>query len=74
VLLSTGQWLAHWLVTRLRPRPATLRSDHRHIHQHLIPHLGGILLRELCLDDVQTTFAVLARTPTRYGRTRAVST
>jgi integrase len=74
VLLSTGQWLVHWLVTRLRPRPATLGSYHQHIHQHLIPHLGGILLRELCLNDVQTAFAVLARIPTRYGRARAAST
>ena len=72
--LTTGQWLAHWLATRLRPRPATLRSYHQHIHQHLIPHLGGILLRELCLDDVQTTFAILARTRTRYGRARAAAT
>ena len=72
--LTTGQWLAHWLATRLRPRPATLRSYHQHIHQHLIPHLGGILLRELCLDDVQTTFAILARTRTRYGRPRAAAT
>ncbi|HZD15789.1 MAG TPA: hypothetical protein VE196_11840, partial [Pseudonocardiaceae bacterium] len=70
VLLTTGQWLA----TRLRPRPATLRSYHQHIHQHLIPHLGGILLRELCLDHVQTTFAILARTPTRYGRPCAAAT
>jgi hypothetical protein len=74
VLLSTGQWLVHWLATRLRPRPATLRSYHQHIDQHLIPHLGGIVLRELCLDDVQSAFAVLARTPTRYGRARAAST
>jgi hypothetical protein len=51
-LLTTGQSLQHWLATRLRPRAATLRSYHQHIHQHLIPHLGGILLRELCLDDV----------------------
>lgn len=69
-----GQWLAHWLATRLRPRSATLRSYHQHIHQHLIPHLGGIVLRELCVDDVQTTFVMLARTPTRYGRARAAST
>jgi len=55
-------------------RPATLRSYHQHIHQHLVPHLGGTLLHELCLDDVQTTFAILARTPTRYGRPRATST
>jgi integrase len=74
VLLSTGQWLVHWLATRLRPRPATLRSYHQHIHQHLIPHLDGILLRELCLDDVQSTFAILARTTTRYSRARAAST
>ncbi|MGH3526625.1 MAG: hypothetical protein ACRDQ6_04860, partial [Pseudonocardiaceae bacterium] len=74
VLLSTGQWLRHWLATRLRHRPATLRSYHQHIHHHLNPHLGGIVLRELCLDDVQTTFAILARTPTRYGRARAAST
>lgn len=73
-LLTAGQWLQHWLATRLRPRPATLRSYHQHIHQHLIPHLGGIFLRELCLDDVQSTFAILARTPTRYGRARAAST
>jgi hypothetical protein len=73
-LLTTGQWLAHWLATRLRPRPATLRSYHQHIHQHLIPHLGGIVLGELCLDDVRSTFAILARTPTRYGRARAAST
>ena len=69
-LLTTAQWLAHWLATRLRPRPATLRS----YHPHLVPHLGGILLRELCLDDVQTTFAILARTPTRYGRAHAAAT
>ncbi len=73
-LLTTGQWLQHWLATRLRPRPATLRSYHQHIHQHLVPHLGGILLRELCLDDVQTTFAALARTPTRYGKAGAAAT
>jgi hypothetical protein len=73
-LLTTGQWRMHWLATRLRPRPATLRSYHQHVHQHLVPHLGGIVLRELCLDDVQTTFAILARTPTRYGRARAAST
>jgi len=40
VLLTTRQWLAHWLATRLRPRPATLRSYHQHIQQHFIPHLG----------------------------------
>jgi hypothetical protein len=71
-LLTTGQSLQHWLATRLRPRAATLRSYHQHIHQHLIPHLGGILLRELCLDDVQSAFAILARTPTRYGRARGL--
>jgi hypothetical protein len=74
VLLSTGQWLRHWLATRLRPRPATLRSYHQHIHQHLIPHLGGIPLRELGLDAVQSAFAILARTPTRSGRARAAAT
>lgn len=74
VLLTTGQWLRHWLATRLRPRPATLRSYHQHIHQHLVPYLGGIPLRELGLNDVQTTFAMLARTPTRYGKARAAST
>ncbi len=73
-LLTTGQWLRHWLATRLRPRPATLRSYSQHIHQHLLPHLGGIVLHELSLDDVQTAFAILARTPTRYGRARAAST
>lgn len=74
VRLTTGQWLGHWLATRLRPRPATLRSYHQHICQHLIPHLGRIVLRELSLDDVQTTFAILARTPTRYGRPRTAAT
>jgi hypothetical protein len=74
VLLTTRQWLWHWVATRLRPRPATLRSYHQHIHQHLIPHLGGTVLRELCLDDVQSAFAILARNPTRYGRARAAST
>jgi hypothetical protein len=73
-LLTTGQWLAHWLATRLRPRPATLRGYHQHIDQHLVPHLGGILLRELCLDDVQSAFAILARIRTRYGRARAAAT
>ena len=73
-LLTTGQWLRHWLATRLRPRPATLRSYSQHIHQHLLPHLGGIVLHELSLDDVQTAFAILARTPTRYGRARAAAT
>ncbi|MGH3856378.1 MAG: hypothetical protein ACRDR6_23390 [Pseudonocardiaceae bacterium] len=60
----------HWLATRLQPRPATLRS----YHQHLIPRLGGIVLRELCLDDLQSTFAILARTPTHSGRARPAST
>ena len=46
-LLTTGQWLQHWLAT---------------------------LLHELCLDDVQTTLVILARTPTRSGRARAAST
>lgn len=32
------------------------------------------MLRELCPDDVQSTFAILARTPTRYGRARAAAT
>ncbi|HEX5345705.1 MAG TPA: hypothetical protein VFW64_01160 [Pseudonocardiaceae bacterium] len=34
-LLTTGQWLQHWLATCLRPRAATLRSYRQHIHHHL---------------------------------------
>ena len=36
-LLTTGQSLQHWLATRLRPRAATLRSYHQHIHQASSP-------------------------------------
>jgi hypothetical protein len=44
-----------------------------HVRRDITPHIGRILLRELSLDDLQLLFAILARTPTRYGRARAPS-
>lgn len=62
-LLTPGHWLQHWLATRLRPRPRTLRGYDQHIRQQPIPYFGEILLHDLCLGDVQSVFATLARTP-----------
>lgn len=73
-LLTTGQWLEHWLATRLSPRPSTMRGYTTHIRRDITPHIGRVLLRELSLDDVQVMFAILARTPSRAGRPRAGST
>lgn len=73
LLLTTGQWLDYWLATRLRPRQSTLRGYATHVRRDITPHIGRILLRELSLDDLQLLFAILARTPTRYGRVRAPS-
>jgi hypothetical protein len=60
-LLTVAQWLCIWIASRVSLQPATLRNYTAHIDSYLIPHLGGVPLRELSIRDVQRMFTTIMR-------------
>ena len=60
-VLTVGEWLEHWLATRTRLRPLTRTSYAEHIHRHLQPHLGALVLEELTPAVVAQAFASISR-------------
>jgi integrase len=55
---TVAGWLRHWLSTLPgQVRPSTLVGYRRHVHQYLIPHLGGYRLAELTVAQVEQMFA-----------------
>ncbi|HVW39837.1 MAG TPA: hypothetical protein VHC18_00650 [Amycolatopsis sp.] len=72
--MSTGQWLQLWLDTRLGPSGSTLRGYRQHVHDYLVPYLGGTLLTELTNARVQAMFTAIIRTHGAAGRPLSAGT
>ena len=73
-LLTVGDWLAYWLVSRTSPAASTMRSYAAHVRLYLAPYLGPVLLGELSAAHVQAMFTAIIRhhqalgTPSRPPR------
>ena len=65
---TVQRWLAHWLNTNPRIRPATRASYEAHVRVHLGPTLGRCRLDELTPPMVQAAFTRIAATRTRTGQ------
>ena len=73
-LMTVGQWLRHWLVSRNAPRFSTLRSYASHIRLYLGPCLGQILLTDLRTAHVQAMLTAIARQRAAAGCPVTVAT
>ena len=51
-ILTVGDWLAHWLVSRTSPAASTVRGYAAHVRLYLGPYLGEVLLTELTVGQV----------------------
>ena len=60
-MLTVGDWLAHWLVTKTATAPSTVRGYAAHVRLYLGPYLGEVLLGELSVAQVQAMFAAIIR-------------
>ena len=65
---TVQRWLADWLSTNPRIRPATRSSYEAHVRVHLGPTLGRYRLDELTPPVVQAAFTRIAATTTRTGQ------
>src|SRR5215831_10034155 len=60
-MLTVGDWLAHWLVSRTATAPSTVRGYTAHVRLYLTPYLGEVLLGALSVAQVQAMFAAIIR-------------
>ena len=60
-MLTVGDWLAHWLVSRTSPAASTVRGYAAHVRLYLVPYLGQVLLAELSAAHVQAMFTAIIR-------------
>ena len=60
-VVTVGDWLAHWLVSRTSPAASTVRGYAAHIRLYLGPYLGEVLLAELTTGQVQAMFTAIIR-------------
>jgi hypothetical protein len=60
-MLTVGDWLAHWLVTKTATAPSTVRGYAAHVRLYLDPYLGEVLLAELTTGHVQAMIAAIIR-------------
>jgi len=60
-MLTVGDWLAHWLVTKTATAPSTVRGYAAHVRLYLGPYLGEVLLAELTTAHVQAMVAAIIR-------------
>ena len=60
-VLTAGDWLAHWLVSRTSPASSTIRGYASHVRLYLDPYLGKVLLAELSAEHVQAMFTAITR-------------
>ena len=58
---DSGDWLAHWLVSRTSPAASTVRGYAAHVRLYLGPYLGEVLLTELTTGQVQAMFTAIIR-------------
>jgi hypothetical protein len=60
-MLTVGERLAHWLVSRSSPAASTVRGYGAHTRLYLAPYLGQVLLWELSAGHVQAKFTAIIR-------------
>jgi len=60
-VVTVGDWLAHWLVSRTSTAPSTVRGYAGHVRLYLAPYLGQVLLADLTTAQVQAMFAAIIR-------------
>jgi hypothetical protein len=60
-VVTVGDWLAHWLVSRTSPAASTVRGYAAHVRLYLGPYLGEVLLTELTTGQVQAMFTAIIR-------------
>ena len=60
-MLTVGDWLGHWLVSRTSPAASTMRGYEAHVRLYLVPCLGQVLLAELSAAHVEAMFAAVIR-------------
>jgi len=60
-IITVGDWLAHWLVSRTSPAASTVRGYAAHVRLYLGPYLGEVLLTELTVGQVQAMFTAIIR-------------
>ena len=73
-MLTVGDWLGVWLGSRVYLRPATLRSYSGISREHLVPHLGGLALRELSPRDIEAMFTSIRWRSAARGRAVSAGT
>ena len=67
--VTVGVYLAAWLAAQQRRlRPSTWAQYRSYVNAHVVPHLGGILLKDLGKADVAAWIEVLVREPVRSHR------
>src|SRR6266704_2860251 len=66
-MLTVGDWLAHWLVSRTAPAASTVRGYTAHVRLYLAPYLGQVLLAELSAAQVQAMFTAITRQHQELG-------
>jgi integrase len=60
-VVTVGDWLTHWLVSRTSPAASTVRGYAAHVRLYLGPYLGEVLLTELTVGQVQAMFTAIIR-------------
>ena len=60
-ILTVGDWLAHWPVSRTSPAASTVRGYAAHVRLYLGPYLEEVLLSELTTGQVQAMFTAIIR-------------
>jgi len=58
--MTTGEWLDHWLATRVDLRKGTARGYEGHIRNHLRLHLGHIPIGKLRVGHVNDMYRAIA--------------
>ena len=64
-VVTVGDWLAHWLVSRTSPAASTVRGYALHVRLYLGPYLGEVLLTELTVGQVRAMFTAIIRSTRR---------
>jgi len=60
-IITVGDWLAHWLVSRTSPAASAVRGYAAHVRLYLGPYLGKVLLTEPTVGQVQAMFTAIIR-------------
>ena len=73
-IITVGDWLAHWLVSRTSPAASTVRGYAAHVRLYLGPYLGEVLLAELTVGQVQAMFTAIIRQHQALGTPASAAT